>query len=253
MDDHVPAPKKMANSPSPSPRSKSALHSLLNEADGAFDLKCKGMLLAGSRTIRDRRAARFTGSGFPDLHREKSQELFSANGPWAETLCDAVQHFKRLAGTELIAEHVDAGVLWALVGGRGSGKTQLATCLARYAVAVGHKPMYVTAAQLFRKVRATYSNREASEQQVIDSLTETKLLVIDEFHDRAETPSEARLLNTVIDKRYTQGYLTLMISNETPERFAESIGPSIASRFEEAGEIITVNWASFRTPKFKAS
>lgn len=186
---------------------------------------------------------------FPPLHRERAGGLMASGGPWHNELCGLVDRFQAVTNAPSITAKVAAGVLFGLVGGRGGGKTQIAACLGRYTIGAGHTAKYTTAQALFRRLRESFNNRNLTEQQVIDEMVTPSVLILDELHDRAETKHEERTLNAVINDRYTRGRFTLLISDETAERFAESIGPSIASRFEEAGEIVTVTWPSFRTTK----
>jgi len=220
---------------------------MLAKADRAFEAKwAEAMSYEISEAKAKRRNASIY-SGFPDLHRERAEVLFQAEGPWANELQRLAVLCQRLIDEPSVAARVECGVLKALIGGRGGGKTQLAACLARLDVAWERRPKYTTAQTLFRQLRSTFKNPHVSEQNLIDSMQKPNLLVIDELHDRAESDYESRILNAIVDGRYGSGKFTLMISNETADQFANSIGPSIASRFEEAGEIITVNWPSFRT------
>jgi DNA replication protein DnaC len=72
---------------------------------------------------------------------------------------------------------------------------------------------------------------------------------IDEAHERGSTDWENRTLTNIIDHRYDAMRCTLLLSNQSKEQFAESVGPSVTSRILETGEAIICNWPSFRPTK----
>lgn len=173
----------------------------------------------------------------PQRHKEIAEQLAtSATGPWRTTLDE-------------LTEKLGTGFIIALLGTRGTGKTQLATTLIYRACAMGRPSAYYKAAQLFRLFRSTYRDHsDQTEQQIFDQLVRYKLLIIDEAHERAESPFEQRVLTQVVDERYDAKMDTLFISNETRETFAEAIGDSVVSRIHECGKAVECNWPSFRTP-----
>jgi len=101
--------------------------------------------------------------------------------------------------------------------------------------------------EFFLEIKASFRpDSTVTEKQVIEEFIRPKLLIIDETQERGETKWEDGLLTHLIDRRYRQERDTLLISNQTKEAFAESIGASIASRIIETGGIVLCNWPSFR-------
>jgi DNA replication protein DnaC len=145
-----------------------------------------------------------------------------------------------------ITDMLGSGFSSGLVGTRGCGKTQLSVCVIRAACKVGLSAYYEKAMDIFISLRTAFKVEGRTEMDVIKKYCKHKLLVIDTMENRGETPFEDRLLNHIIDKRYDNMLDTLLVSNQKAEDFAAVLGPSIVSRMNETGRIITCNWNSFR-------
>ena len=72
---------------------------------------------------------------------------------------------------------------------------------------------------------------------------------MDELHQRGHTEYEDRMLHHILDCRYDRQRQTILISNEDPERFCESIGSAVVDRMEESGVLLKCDWHSFRDRK----
>jgi DNA replication protein DnaC len=147
------------------------------------------------------------------------------------------------------------GAIVALIGPRGTGKTQLAVASAipQFQADAWNDdkfPLYVKLADVFREIRDTYrDNSIDSEIRVFARYRTPPLLVIDEAHERAETEFENRTLTQIIDARYDALRQTIIIANLTRAEMAKSMGPSIVSRLHECGLVIDCDWPSFRGKK----
>lgn len=146
------------------------------------------------------------------------------------------------------------GSIIALVGPRGTGKTQLAAELIRTTIrestysAPNYTPewtCYMTATQFFMRVKGSYDGKE-NEREILKDLTTPPILVIDELHERKCSEWENSLLTTLIDTRYGYERDTILISNQDRDDFVQNIGQSAADRMNEGGGIIEMNWKSFR-------
>jgi hypothetical protein len=156
----------------------------------------------------------------------------SCNGPWDIKL-------------KALNERLGTGILVALLGIRGCGKTQMAVELIRHTCSRLKPACYTTAMEIFVALRDSYKLQE-SEQQVLRRYQSPALLVIDEIQERGETAWEDRLLTAIIDYRYSQMRDTVLISNQTELEFKKSMGTSVSSRMTETGGIAECNWPSFR-------
>lgn len=141
------------------------------------------------------------------------------------------------------------GFIVSLIGPRGTGKTQMATSLARLVCRAGRSARYATAMGIFLELQETFDGGKKSNRLVIDEYTKPSLLIIDEMHERGDTSWEDRVLTHLIDRRYGNLKDTILISNQTKDQMLAALGSSVASRLSETGGIVTCDWKSFRTKK----
>jgi len=139
------------------------------------------------------------------------------------------------------------GVLVALIGRRGAGKTQLAVELMKGNTINQRSALYVSATEWFMTVKATYrKGSDLTEVDVIKQFRKPSLLIIDEFARRAESDWEHNLLFELLDKRYADMNSTIIISNQSKTELLDSLGRSLSSRLVETGGIVECNWPSWR-------
>ncbi len=156
------------------------------------------------------------------------------SGPWAD------------ANTELM-NLIGSGFICVLLGNRGTGKTQMAVKAIHESCRLQRPASYVKAMQIFLDIRDSFGT-ERSEKASVARYTAPSLLVIDAMEERGETSFEDRILNHIIDVRYDSLKDTILVTNQTPDAFSQSAGPSIVSRIHETGKRIECNWPSFRSP-----
>lgn len=146
-----------------------------------------------------------------------------------------------------LRERLGNGVICAVLGERGTGKTQLGVCLCWYASRQERGFRYVTAYELFSTIKETYrDDAQASEAKMLRQLTSPSLLVIDEINEVHRTSWEGHVLTHLIDKRYAAEKDTILLGNYTREEFDQQFSKSILSRMEECGGYIICRWESFR-------
>lgn len=151
------------------------------------------------------------------------------------------------AGSAPLFARLGTGLIAAVVGNRGTGKTCLAAALVRASARRGASVRYAKAMDIFLTVRASFrADSKTSELTALAAFIQPQLLVIDEMQERGETKWEDRLLNYVIDKRYDAQRDTILIANLTELQLATQLGASIASRIDEAGGVIECAGESFR-------
>lgn len=152
------------------------------------------------------------------------------SGPWGIRLSE-------------IESAIMAGKIWALIGARGNGKTQLAVEAMRTWTSKGRSARYATAVEMFVDIKATYrKDSTESEAQVIARYRKPRLLVIDEMSKRAETDWENTILFEILNKRYGDKTDTILIANLAPADFSKNIDFSIARRLNETGGVIVCDW-----------
>lgn len=185
---------------------------------------------------RPRAATLWEAAGVPERHRGSAKELAAGpSGAWGE------------AAAKVTA--LERGALVALIGRRGTGKTQIAVQLVRETCKRGQSALYLTAMEVFLRLRATYQDKVAeTELGVLRALAKPAVLVIDEVQERAETAFEDRVLTHLIDRRYGAMKTTVLIGNLKPSQLQPSLGDSVSSRLQETGGVIECDWPSFRQP-----
>lgn len=135
----------------------------------------------------------------------------------------------------------------ALVGGYGSGKTQIATELIREVTTRQFSALFVTATQLIRAIKSCYRDEiKTTEEQVISRYVRPHLLVIDEFQRRKGSEWENEQLFDIVDQRYNSLKPLVIICNQSREDFEKTMDGAILDRMNETGGVIECNWPSFR-------
>lgn len=163
---------------------------------------------------------------------------------------EIISHPEWMKAQNQIHELLGNGSIIALLGTRGSGKTQLAIEAIRYGIKEKEKTgLYSKAMEIFLIIREYMRSNEKSERDAIKLYTQPDILVIDAMEVRGETDFENRILDHIIDIRYDQGDDTILISNQKREDFGKSVGASIVSRCHETGAVIECLWESFREAK----
>ena len=197
-------------------------------------------------------------ANLPARHRERTGDR---SGPWLDSFGDCT----RLLGT---------GALIALIGNRGTGKTQLGCDLIRWVCErEAEKPnppsmridgqtpkppeggwrrrevaLYSKALSLFIDLRSCYRDGGPGEESVVSGFCKIPLLVIDEIHERGNTDWEDRMLVHIVDRRYDTMLDTVLIGNVAPDQLQKQLGASIVSRIQECGRVVVCDWPSFRAP-----
>lgn len=141
---------------------------------------------------------------------------------------------------------IGSGFGVALVGKRGTGKTQIAVQAALANMLGNRRSRYAKAMMIFLHIRAAMKSETGTELEAINSFVEPDLLVIDEIQVRGETDFEDRMLVHIFDMRYDAMKDTILIANLTETEFKESVGSSITDRLREIGGVVKCDWDSFR-------
>ncbi len=179
---------------------------------------------------------RLIRSGAPTLHVRRAVDE-------PHTIRDNPDMMQRLHDAE---GAVNSGGIAALLGNRGSGKTQVAVCImANYLATERGSVRYTTACEMFQFITETYGGKQST-TWATDAFMRPALLVIDDCHERRDTQNEDQILTQIIDHRYRHERGTLLISNQRPDAFTRSMGPSITSRIWERGVVIQLPDVDFR-------
>lgn len=181
--------------------------------------------------------------GMPPRHLERETTCLFGSEPWSaawDSLVSAIAEGRSL--------------FMAIVGPRGTGKTQLAVEGARRVCEIEstqktpqERPaVYAKAMGIFVEIRQAMKGDDG-EAKAIQKYVSPKMLIIDEIQERGETEWEDRVLTHILDKRYDDPKKhTLILGNLKPDDVAKSLGSSVTSRIRECGNLIVCDWPSFR-------
>ena len=204
-------------------------------------------MLAQELSHEEREARKeLADAGFPALHRERKE----LNGvKWLARFSTAWEYISNRRGA-----------IVALVGPRGTGKTQMATELARRFIPIWiakgfqRQTRYCRVMDFFMAIKESYGEKGGTESDAFFRFTQPRLLVLDEVQVRNGTGWEDNALTYLLDRRYGEQRSTILISNLSVDSFVSSIGDSTVSRLEESGAVIVCDWESFRkNPKCTGS
>lgn len=191
----------------------------------------------------------FTLTDFPERHRAQIELV---GDEWTKTYTKAL-------------EVANACGIVALIGGRGTGKTQMAWQIAKnvrlndvvknttengFSKQICRPAIYRTAMDIFLELRSTYgAASKKTEWDLMKEYENAALLVIDEINVTTGSTFEDLKITAIMDKRYQRLRPTILIGNVDLQQFSDRMGKSIVNRIEEDGIILSCNWQSYRTNK----
>ena len=134
-----------------------------------------------------------------------------------------------------------------LSGQPGTGKNHLATAIAREVMAAGFSVMQTTAHEVIVRIRETWGKGNiTSEREVVRVFTQADLLILDEVGKQFGGKGDEVHLFEVINQRYLALRPTLVLSNENVEGIREYLGVAAFDRICENGQLLQLNWCSYR-------
>ena len=133
-------------------------------------------------------------------------------------------------------------------GNPGTGKTHLACAVIGMALRSGKASKYLTASDIARSVRSSYSRgADATEEVILARLVAVPFLVIDEIGKGLGSAHETAMIHDTITKRYEAMAPTLLISNLGQKALAEYLDERIMDRFrEDNAQIVEFLWETRR-------
>jgi DNA replication protein DnaC len=138
-----------------------------------------------------------------------------------------------------------------LLGQPGTGKTHLGAAMANdLMLNTTATAVYRTVGSVLQAIRATFDRHsEQNEADILASLIEPSLLVLDEVGVSKEQPSDFELntLFAIINGRYEQVRPTVVISNLDAAQLPMAMGERCVDRLREGGGVVVpFDWESQR-------
>lgn len=147
---------------------------------------------------------------------------------------------------EFLAENLKSGRGYIMFGQPGNGKTHLAAAIVNVAARQGYTAIFERVPMLLAKIRATYDGGPVSERQIMKTLTEADLLVLDDAGAEKCTEWTEPTLYTIIDERYTNKKSIIVTTNAGLEELEQKIGFRAMDRLLEVCAIVENEGTSYR-------
>lgn len=138
------------------------------------------------------------------------------------------------------------GSIIVLNGRYGTGKTVMATYIARLLRRRKKASKYSKTYDFTMDLRETFNGGKESESSVMTRYRRPYLLVLDEYHEVKDSDFTGPALERLIDYRHQNGKVTVIIANYKPSELEAHLGQAIVSRIHLSGEIVTCDWMSYR-------
>lgn len=156
---------------------------------------------------------------------------------------------KRIAGIkEIMQKFLDAvksgeGVIIALLGDYGTGKSLIASICANNIVSNGGMARFEHTSMLLKKLMNNNTFVE-----IINSLMANDLVVLDEVNSASTTEFTERTLSNIINAIYSAQKSLIITANGTGSELKKYIGVKGYDRIQESpnGGIVRCKWPSFR-------
>lgn len=134
--------------------------------------------------------------------------------------------------------------LFVLIGGNGTGKTQLACETVRRVCSQGHPCLY----QTMQQVAATFTDAGFAGRliETFERYMRPRLLVLDDAQNVVLSDTGRTRVIELIDRRYRANLGVMIVTNQTEDAMYEALGTQVMQRVAESGGIVRCNWSAIR-------
>ncbi|MHA1017511.1 DNA replication protein DnaC [Enterobacter mori] len=182
----------------------------------------------------------FNRSGIRPLHQNCSFENYIVE-------CDG--QLNALNKARQYVENFDGNIASFIFTGKpGTGKNHLAAAICNALLIQGKSVLIITVADIMTAMKDTFTNKETSEEQLLNDLSNVDLLVIDEIGVQTESKYEKVIINQLVDRRSSSKRPTGMLTNFNIEEMSKLLGERVMDRMRLGTSLwVNFNWGSYRS------
>ena len=185
-------------------------------------------------------------SGIPPRFADKSFDNYIPANPAARVALTAARKY-----AEAFDSQSRQGRSLVLAGGPGTGKTHLAAAIGQHVIREFQGAvLFGTVSQALRRIKDTYrKDSEQTESDVLQTMTDCDLLILDEIGAQIGSEHEKQLMFEILNERYQGMRSTILISNLNATELETFLGHRVMDRYRECGVVLAFDWASHRGTK----
>ncbi len=164
----------------------------------------------------------FNRSGIRPLHQNCSFENYRV---------ETEGQMRALSQARQYVEEFDGNIASFIFSGKpGTGKNHLAAAICNELLLRGKSVLIITVADIMSAMKETFGNRETSEEQLLNDLSNVDLLVIDEIGVQTESRYEKVIINQIVDRRSSSKRPTGMLTNSNLDEMTRLLGERVMDR-----------------------
>lgn len=160
---------------------------------------------------------------------------------------NGAEYFKQMEARKAVKRFFDTNKRGCvMVGGVGTGKTQLACYFMQKGIERGSTGYYTTLFDIITAIKDTWQLK-TSTQAAMDFFARPDILIIDEVDDNYGTKTEYLHISRIINRRTADLKKTVVIGNESIGSVESVIGDKAMDRLMEGQDAIYFDkWESYR-------
>ena len=149
-----------------------------------------------------------------------------------------------------LEQNIQAGRGLIIFGPPGNGKSHLAAAITAEALSSGKTAIFERVPRLLSRIRSTYENSPGvTEAQLLHTLGQVELLVLDDAGAEKWTQWTEPMLYTIIDERYSWERSLIITTNAKLTELKDKVGDRAMDRLLEMCEIEENTGTSYRKEK----
>lgn len=154
-----------------------------------------------------------------------------------------------LGKTRQYVEELDSSIVSFTFSGRpDTNKNRLAAVIRNELPLRGKPMLIITMADITSATKEMFSNREISEEQLLNDLGNANLLVIDEISMQTESRYEKVTVNQIVDRRSSSKYLIGMLTNSNMGEMNKLFDERATDRMRLGNSLwVIFNWESYHS------